>query len=119
VDRSQRPASLSDSPPASFAHVSAPTVTYPLSLHDALPIFNGERVDGHDFLATAFADGAAAAIVSRPVPDASGPLILVDDVGEGGDRKSTRLNSSHVSISYAVFCLKKKISMYDEGTELQ
>src|SRR5699024_11779937 len=28
---------------------------------------------------------------------------------EGGDRKSTRLNSSHVSISYAVFCLKKKI----------
>src|SRR3989442_4914834 len=29
-------------------------------------------------------------------------------VGEGGDRKSTRLNSSHVRISYAVFCLKKK-----------
>src|SRR5438067_8947364 len=28
-----------------------------------------------------------------------------------GDRKSTRLNSSHVSISYAVFCLKKKISL--------
>src|SRR5207249_9889140 len=28
--------------------------------------------------------------------------------GRGGDRKSTRLNSSHVSISYAVFCLKKK-----------
>src|SRR5256885_5442364 len=38
-----------------------------------------------------------------------------DDVGgdvdvEGGDRKSTRLNSSHREISYAVFCLKKKIS---------
>src|SRR5690242_15610393 len=29
-------------------------------------------------------------------------------VGNGGDRKSTRLNSSHMSISYAVFCLKKK-----------
>src|SRR5438067_5492064 len=29
-------------------------------------------------------------------------------LGEGRDRKSTRLNSSHVSISYAVFCLKKK-----------
>src|SRR5436309_8914409 len=28
--------------------------------------------------------------------------------GDGGDRKSTRLNSSHVKISYAVFCLKKK-----------
>src|SRR2546426_6465502 len=35
-------------------------------------------------------------------PRASGPLILA------GDRKSTRLNSSHLVISYAVFCLKKK-----------
>src|SRR5437773_8900002 len=34
-----------------------------------------------------------------PAPDPSGPL---------GDRKSTRLNSSHITISYAVFCLKKK-----------
>src|SRR5690625_6132125 len=32
--------------------------------------------------------------------------------GQPGDRKSTRLNSSHVAISYAVFCLKKKISKY-------
>src|SRR5699024_10827778 len=32
----------------------------------------------------------------------------------GGDRKSTRLNSSHVSISYAVFCLKKKNNVYQE-----
>src|SRR5690242_21616294 len=32
-----------------------------------------------------------------------------DADGERGDRKSTRLNSSHMSISYAVFCLKKKI----------
>src|SRR5207249_8495629 len=36
-------------------------------------------------------------------------LVLV--VGLIGDRKSTRLNSSHVSISYAVFCLKKKITI--------
>src|SRR5438067_9970402 len=35
---------------------------------------------------------------------------LLDAGDDGGDRKSTRLNSSHVSISYAVFCLKKKIS---------
>src|SRR5699024_12554443 len=34
----------------------------------------------------------------------------------GKDRKSTRLNSSHVSISYAVFCLKKKSSRSDEST---
>src|SRR5690606_11670060 len=35
-------------------------------------------------------------------------LILVDIILYGEDRKSTRLNSSHVKISYAVFCLKKK-----------
>src|SRR5690349_23375136 len=36
-------------------------------------------------------------------------LIMSVNPGFGGDRKSTRLNSSHVEISYAVFCLKKKI----------
>lgn len=40
----------------------------------------GERVDGHDFLDEVFAAGAAVAIVSRPVQDTPGPLILVDDV---------------------------------------
>src|SRR3989442_11120211 len=38
---------------------------------------------------------------ARPVPDSA-------VAAESGDRKSTRLNSSHVRISYAVFCLKKK-----------
>src|SRR2546430_10412054 len=71
------------------------------------------------------ADGAEDA--DRAVEDAQGPLYLdrevdvtgsVDDVdprvaperrgGRRGDRKSTRLNSSHSQISYAVFCLKKK-----------
>src|SRR3712207_6884621 len=38
-----------------------------------------------------------------------GPVVGAQpDVGPGGDRKSTRLNSSHANISYAVFCLKKK-----------
>src|SRR5207249_8155169 len=36
------------------------------------------------------------------------PIILIKDAEDAGERKSTRLNSSHVSISYAVFCLKKK-----------
>src|SRR5438045_4425426 len=36
---------------------------------------------------------------------------MMDDHGVIGDRKSTRLNSSHLGISYAVFCLKKKINM--------
>src|SRR5207302_8121727 len=41
----------------------------------------------------------------NPPPSFRGRPVLVED---GGDRKSTRLNSSHVKISYAVFCLKKK-----------
>src|SRR5207249_7156257 len=36
-------------------------------------------------------------------------LLILTSAGQRGDRKSTRLNSSHVSISYAVFCLKKKM----------
>src|SRR5437660_5287322 len=39
---------------------------------------------------------------------ASNPLMAWVSLDEGEDRKSTRLNSSHVAISYAVFCLKKK-----------
>src|SRR5699024_9256109 len=41
---------------------------------------------------------------------------VLNEIGEGQDRKSTRLNSSHVSISYAVFCLKKK-KKYSKYTE--
>src|SRR5207244_11906502 len=41
-------------------------------------------------------------------------VVPADDRGEVGDRKSTRLNSSHQIISYAVFCLKKKRSIIDE-----
>src|SRR5437773_5704509 len=36
------------------------------------------------------------------------PITRTPDLQPGGDRKSTRLNSSHITISYAVFCLKKK-----------
>src|SRR5690242_21001592 len=41
----------------------------------------------------------------HPVPDRDGRAVVA---AAGADRKSTRLNSSHMSISYAVFCLKKK-----------
>src|SRR5439155_8379813 len=62
---------------------------------------------------------AADAAVAGAVEDAGGRLVAGGDVPLGGleeaerlravgDRKSTRLNSSHVAISYAVFCLKKK-----------
>src|SRR2546426_4127443 len=51
------------------------------------------------------ADGKVDAEVRDVDRDDAGGLVRVED---DGDRKSTRLNSSHLVISYAVFCLKKK-----------
>src|SRR5689334_23618468 len=73
-----------------FFNDTATTEIYTLSLHDALPISRGRN--GCGWCATASAS-------SRSTTRSTG----------AGDRKSTRLNSSHSSISYAVFCLKKKI----------
>src|SRR5438105_12038835 len=97
----------------------ATTQIYTLSLHDALPIssrpatvgealtayatdlktrgadsYNGERVRAH--LSPALADKPVGLLAARDL-----------------DRKSTRLNSSHEWISYAVFCLKKKKKKID------
>src|SRR5699024_12521098 len=97
--------------PLFIVHAPAPTAPAALSLHDALPIFEHEggdgvaRVAGHDVV-QGQSDGAG-----QPSRDA-----VHQQGGQGGegvaqmerDRKSTRLNSSHVSISYAVFCLKTK-----------
>src|SRR5438876_6673384 len=69
-----------------------PTDIYTLSLHDALPIL-APRPSRADLVA--LASGIRRVVFAV--------LVLV-----GQDRKSTRLNSSHPSISYAVFCLKKK-----------
>src|SRR5438445_9244559 len=57
--------------------------------------------------------GGRASASTAPVPIAPAAeidvtLFLIGDAGDGEDRKSTRLNSSHANISYAVFCLKKK-----------
>src|SRR2546427_1171305 len=77
-----------------FFNDTATTEIYTLSLHDALPILRvGEKATVR---ATAF-ESAATGEVSYV-----GALIGQED------RKSTRLNSSHSQISYAVFCLKKK-----------
>src|SRR6266852_139293 len=70
-----------------FFNDTATTEIYTLSLHDALPILR-------------LALGATPASVVGLILRGGLKLIL--------DRKSTRLNSSHGSISYAVFCLKKK-----------
>src|SRR5690242_21421951 len=75
----------------------ATTEIYTLSLHDALPIYRpaaDQRVPD--------APGVP------PAPLGNRAAALPAYVGGQGDRKSTRLNSSHMSISYAVFCLKKK-----------
>src|SRR5689334_23762165 len=50
----------------------------------------------------------AVGVVEQPVEQRQPQLRRVQDAEVPGDRKSTRLNSSHSSISYAVFCLKKK-----------
>src|SRR5436305_10974884 len=75
----------------------ATTDIYTLSLHDALPIFHSVV-----FVSSEFRAYHELQAPRRASPDGA----CVQDVGK--DRKSTRLNSSHVRISYAVFCLKKK-----------
>src|SRR3989442_15691076 len=82
-----------------FFNDTATTEIYTLSLHDALPI----SVVGGSTCTSEEAEWATA--VGRLI--AKGGAVLLCG-GLGGDRKSTRLNSSHVRISYAVFCLKKK-----------
>src|SRR5438132_14318758 len=69
----------------------ATTEIYTLSLHDALPISRGSDR-----------------------PDAARPRRSRGPCSRTADRKSTRLNSSHTVISYAVFCLKKKKSKTPE-----
>src|SRR3712207_8001165 len=90
-----------------FFNDTATTEIYTLSLHDALPIFL--RAVG---VGAAAGPGAAAdrrrGRPDRPQAGAPGRLHRAGRAGHHGDRKSTRLNSSHANISYAVFCLKKK-----------
>src|SRR5690606_40266134 len=74
----------------------APTEIYTLSLHDALPIWPDAR------------RGVERSGRSRVRVRLQRSLAGFGTGLEPGDRKSTRLNSSHVKISYAVFCLKKK-----------
>src|SRR5207244_11910083 len=79
-----------------FINYTATPEIYTLSLHDALPIWR--RV----LQGVAHARRRAAGRRGRPV----GPSVRGSS--RMADRKSTRLNSSHQIISYAVFCLKKK-----------
>src|SRR3989454_3054977 len=76
-----------------FFNDTATTEIYTLSLHDALPICT--------------ARSSASAPPESPVPAPRGTN-GTPCAASSRDRKSTRLNSSHLVISYAVFCLKKK-----------
>src|SRR5690606_41943944 len=98
-----------------FSTAAATTQVSALSLHDALPISRRKGLSdgttqrrprrdalaGDLRLARGQGHGVEEAQTTRPRPL---PRILA----QRPDRKSTRLNSSHVKISYAVFCLKKK-----------
>src|SRR3712207_8156665 len=87
-----------------FFNDTATTEIYTLSLHDALPIY-AVPTQGLRFSAVGVRSESSAAgrrrrsRARRPARRRRPPL---------PDRKSTRLNSSHANISYAVFCLKKK-----------
>src|SRR5256885_12032228 len=94
-----------------FFNDTATTEIYTLSLHDALPIWQSgmkvccggilgmgeEETDRVEMLVT---------LANLAEPPESVPINMLIPIS--GDRKSTRLNSSHLVISYAVFCLKKK-----------
>src|SRR5207253_4846254 len=98
---------------------TAPTAIYTLSLHDALPICT------HEYIATGSHENKFGIALSDAVTvyEHAAQMRSIDIVGVqmhigsqitetkpfiDADRKSTRLNSSHVATSYAVFCLKKK-----------
>src|SRR5207244_12784241 len=95
--------------PLFFSNDSAPPHLYTLSLHDALPISLAVRVDVY---AEELRLRAGQRLVPAPEEARHEPLrrggrgAVREDIGER-DRKSTRLNSSHQIISYAVFCLKR------------
>src|SRR3712207_7428817 len=81
-----------------FFNDTATTEIYTLSLHDALPIF----------LASGATEHGAGLFCLTHVEEPARALRQPEHTDPKKDRKSTRLNSSHANISYAVFCLKKK-----------
>src|SRR3712207_6851909 len=81
-----------------FFNDTATTEIYTLSLHDALPILHAELREQLRLAVAVFMLGDAGA---------ARRLVRGKEGLRQADRKSTRLNSSHANISYAVFCLKK------------
>src|SRR5258708_11527104 len=88
-----------------FFNDTATTEIYTLSLHDALPI---SELRDREFLEWMYFQMASVAHMSELVARKNRLISGMAATPSQGDRKSTRLNSSHQIISYAVFCLKKK-----------
>src|SRR3712207_9063966 len=90
-----------------FFNDTATTEIYTLSLHDALPICVHASILVRDPVGLVDVLGLLSGRdAEQPVRRVDLPAML--GVVDRQDRKSTRLNSSHANISYAVFCLKKK-----------
>src|SRR2546427_1806006 len=93
-----------------FFNDTATTEIYTLSLHDALPISSRSRASP-----ARSSSRWSRCIRSKNLVAPFSPASRTrSGSGENGDRKSTRLNSSHSQISYAVFCLKKKKKNKDQ-----
>src|SRR5438034_8706264 len=107
-------------PHVRFNH-TVTTEIYTLSLHDALPIFRDIVELARQSKSNWREGNQPLRCDSHRTPRSRAKVpthrrLSRDSVAEG-DRKSTRLNSSHTVISYAVFCLKKKIKYPAAGTK--
>src|SRR5699024_12612853 len=90
-----------------FFHAPPSAPLHTLSLHDALPI-SETIIDNQLETITPYIDTSSFEDAENPLPFVVNNTSGYQRSGVVTDRKSTRLNSSHVSSSYAVFCLKKK-----------
>src|SRR3712207_8629648 len=93
-----------------FFNDTATTEIYTLSLHDALPI-SRHKIPRKDLDGLSWVTVLLMGLWPRgwdSMADFYQKKVGSRDAGPTIDRKSTRLNSSHANISYAVFCLKKK-----------
>src|SRR3712207_7965801 len=97
-----------------FFNDTSTTEIYTLSLHDALPILNNRNKKKRSHFPLSQESASKSKIEWAPsygkniISMTSGECEKHTAAHSGRDRKSTRLNSSHANISYAVFCLKKK-----------
>src|SRR3712207_7700636 len=103
---------------AFFFNDSATTEIYTLSLHGALPILEHPEgvAAGQQLVGLRVVELERVEVQRRlaVVPDVDQRVVDDREVAQA-DRKSTRLNSSHANISYAVFCLKKKSTNGTQG----